>query len=522
MKVPSGLRIDSPAWPLLQALISYWGITDNNGNAAGTTIRCGDLALEPSYANHALKILSGPAAGQTRDTTTHPAGTDTVTVANAFSNVAGVPQQITAGILFVILSKTPTIAEVAALVEMVETNQYYDRIFYDEATGIAGTGWPVGTPQVPSDVIADVITMCTARNLRTISIRGALTLGATMENYNFIGSLHQEAAHAIDLNGQDVDGSHIYGIGVTGAQGGTGFLSLEKVTVNALTLFAGRMRNCDFYTSTSSFRDASYINLIDCQSITGVVTLVVQAPTRASIKNWRGNLILTLQDGGLCNVRGFKGTLEIDEMTAGTLNVYANGADITINADCTGGTINIYGNAGVTDNSVGATVNDYTLDVRMGRQLFTMDFWSAGLEEVQIGDGVAGATVALPDLTVADLPAGATIVRAIVMFKFRMIENTNAAINQLNGATVALTSQVIQIRSDAPTAYVDAINFVDDFFELGATTRESGDVIVGTEDVAATVDENDTYNLRWLLARADLDFINFNDCQVGLRIWYSV
>lgn len=164
------------------------------------------------------------------------------------------------------------------------------------------------------------------------------------------------------------------------------------------------------------------------------------------------------------------------------------------------------------------------LDALFEESLFSMDFWSAGLEEVQIGDGAAGATVALPDITVADLPAGATIVRAIVMFKFRMIENTYAGVNKLNGATVALTSQVIQIRSDTPLAYVDAINFVDDFFTLADSAREGGDVIIGTLDVAgaAGVDENDTYNLRWLLGRADQDFLNFNDVQVGLRIWYSV
>ena len=119
MKVPSGLRIDSPAWPLLQALISYWGTTDNDGNAAGTTIRCGGLATEPPYDNHALKILGGPSAGQTRDITAHPAGTDTVTVIAAFTNVAGAPQQITAGTSFVILSRTPAIAEVAAVLAAV-------------------------------------------------------------------------------------------------------------------------------------------------------------------------------------------------------------------------------------------------------------------------------------------------------------------------------------------------------------------------------------------------------------------
>ncbi|TET43279.1 MAG: hypothetical protein E3J60_00530 [Dehalococcoidia bacterium] len=119
MRTPSGLRIDNPAWPLLQALISYWGTTDNDGNVAGTTIRCGGLATEPPYENHALKILTGPSAGQTRDLTLHPAGTDTLTVAAAFTNVTGAAQQILAGTKFVVLSKTPAIAEVAALTALV-------------------------------------------------------------------------------------------------------------------------------------------------------------------------------------------------------------------------------------------------------------------------------------------------------------------------------------------------------------------------------------------------------------------
>ena len=150
-----------------------------------------------------------------------------------------------------------------------------------------------------------------------------------------------------------------------------------------------------------------------------------------------------------------------------------------------------------------------------------MTFWSDPQEEVQIGDAVAGATVALPAVVVADLPAGAVIVRAIAFFKFRMIENTNAAANMLNGATVALTSQVIQVDDSIATGYVDAINFVDDLFGLAATIREGGDVCIGSIDISARVDGNDTYDFRWLLARADLDFINFNDVQVGLRVWYE-
>lgn len=167
-----------------------------------------------------------------------------------------------------------------------------------------------------------------------------------------------------------------------------------------------------------------------------------------------------------------------------------------------------------------ALIGVLTIITSTGRQLFSMDFWSDPVEEEQLA--AAAGTIALADVTVADLPAGATVVRAIAMFKFRMIENTNAAANKLNGATVAATSQVIQVDDSAVTGFVDAINFVDDQFGLAGSTRESGDVCIGSVDIAARVNANDTYSFRWLLGRADLDFLNFNDVQTGLRIWYSV
>jgi hypothetical protein len=102
------------------------------------------------------------------------------------------------------------------------------------------------------------------------------------------------------------------------------------------------------------------------------------------------------------------------------------------------------------------------------------------------------------------------------MFKYRVIENTNAAVNKLTGA------QVIQIRQDSPTAWADAINFLDDQFGMAASTIQGGDVFIGAIDVAVTVDGNDTYNLQWDEAVADQASINFNDVQVGLRIWFSV
>ena len=80
-----------------------------------------------------------------------------------------------------------------------------------------------------------------------------------------------------------------------------------------------------------------------------------------------------------------------------------------------------------------------------GRQLSSMDFWSGTLEEAQIN--AAGVTVALPGVTINGIPAGATVLRAIAMFKFRMVENTNAAANTY-GQYVYQGSYVYKITLD--------------------------------------------------------------------------
>ena len=155
-----------------------------------------------------------------------------------------------------------------------------------------------------------------------------------------------------------------------------------------------------------------------------------------------------------------------------------------------------------------------TIKTTTGVQLSSADFWSDPQEEAQIN--AAGITVALPTVTIAGIPAGATILRAIAMFKFRMIENTNAAANKLNGA------QAIQVRVDTPGAWADVINLVDDQFGIAASLREGGDVCIGSIDVSSIVVGNDGYEFQWANGKADGDFLNFNDVQVGIRVWYSV
>ena len=154
------------------------------------------------------------------------------------------------------------------------------------------------------------------------------------------------------------------------------------------------------------------------------------------------------------------------------------------------------------------------------KQIPSMDFWSETVDEAEVEIDAAGETKELPPVTVEGIPAYATILRAVAMFKFRMIENTNAADNRLNGGTVPVTSQVIQVRNDTPGAWGDAISFVDRQYGVEGETREGGDVCIGSIDISSIIVGNDVYEFQWLLARPLLNYMSFFDVQMGIRVWY--
>ena len=148
---------------------------------------------------------------------------------------------------------------------------------------------------------------------------------------------------------------------------------------------------------------------------------------------------------------------------------------------------------------------------RIANHLITRTWFSPSQISVTAVGG-AGGTVSLPTVTLPNI-AG-TIVSVYAGFKFRMIENTNAAANKLNGA------QTIQIQR-AAEGWATCINFVDDQFSVAITTREGGDCIIGNVDVVATVAAfNDTYEFQWTTAKADQNNLVFNDVQTFLIVSY--
>ena len=144
-----------------------------------------------------------------------------------------------------------------------------------------------------------------------------------------------------------------------------------------------------------------------------------------------------------------------------------------------------------------------------------VDFWSVPDNVIDLP--AIPAHVNLPDVVVSELPTGIALARAVAILKVRAIENTNAGgPNAINGA------QSIRVKKSTGAWGVDdvaAINLPDNLWMTAASARESGDLVIGSNDVKSEVDGPNTYNFRFENARVDLDYLRLNDVMVGLRFY---
>ena len=527
MRIPSGTKIDDSAYPLLQSLIAYIGVTSANGAGTGLTLVCADLVNHADYTNMVIKVLDGNAAGQLRYIVADAAGA--VTVDTAFTDATGAVVQILAGTRFVILSTmaAPSTGTVIAWLSMLT-----DAVYLDVVDGNDGNS---GLPGHPVLTFARAMVLMAANNTKKLVLvgNGTVTINVafdydlvgngdysivvnTTDAVNFTNGLICRNLRNINTGALTIDGDLLSSGYVENSGGG-------DITIEGSVNINGDPGAATGYLNNTGGNDVVIAGKLRCNYVTntdGNIYIFSDCQSYGSLTTTTGDILI----GGNAHISGELSATTGDILIYGNLYVRHN---TTVSG--AGGLLHVYGNANLTG-AVGATnaaavitIDGFgyilgaitatgTITYRIDEQP-PIDFWSLPQEEVSIP--AAAADQALPDIVVT-LPNGARVTRAIVMFKYRIVDNINAGANALAGA------QEIQIRDDTPSAWIDAINFVDNQFTLAASTRESGDVSIGLIDVSGTVDGSDTYNLQWDEAVADLASINFNDIQVGLRIWYTV
>ena len=144
-----------------------------------------------------------------------------------------------------------------------------------------------------------------------------------------------------------------------------------------------------------------------------------------------------------------------------------------------------------------------------------VDFWSTVDDVIDLP--AAATDVGLPDVAVGELPAGAMVARVVAILKVRAIENTNAGgPNAINGI------QAIRVKKSTGSWGIHdiaAIDLPDNLWRVAASTREMGDILIGSIDLKPVANGPGAYNFRFEDARADLDYLRLNDVMVGMRFY---
>jgi len=235
------------------------------------------------------------------------------------------------------------LADAAAIKAKTDNLPFDEMVYFDDQNGSPGTDYPVGTPLTPSNDEASTKLIAIARKLRKISVYGSIgnfEVPSTMNGYEFVGHGMYSAGDTVDFDSQDVDACVFRFMNITGTQGGTGWVSLYNCEVINVIELEALMR--DTLIQQCTLRSGATIDALNCGSFQGAATINLGDPNIVNLYGWKGDLILA-------------------GLTAGTVNIYSLGGQISIGGTCVGGTINIYGTADVIDNS-GAlcTVTNYT------------------------------------------------------------------------------------------------------------------------------------------------------------------
>ena len=255
------------------------------------------------------------------------------------------------------------------------TLAYFDSLMYNGARGMgiwidasaANTNTVIGTDGTKKNPVSALAAAKTiADNLGAtryyITGRSSLTLAATHEDWEFVGDAW---GSMLNLGSQDVDGSYIYNLILTGSKGGTGDIVAENCAVNDLLLMDGYLFHC-------GIDGANTIAASDDVFLMGCFSMVAGNGT----PSWGFG-------AGICelSVRSYSGGIEIQTMDGNDGCSIETDGQVVVNANCTAPNITVRGNMTLTDNDGGTT---WTRDGVFSRQ--EADLWVWGNNDTTVVD----------------------------------------------------------------------------------------------------------------------------------------
>lgn len=151
------------------------------------------------------------------------------------------------------------------------------------------------------------------------------------------------------------------------------------------------------------------------------------------------------------------------------------------------------------------------------RNVSMMEFWSDNDDVVTLAP--LATNVALPNVTVSNLPSGISIISVTGMIDIREFYNNSANANAINGAALI---KVKKSTGAWGTDDVALINIPDNSFPMAPSSIHAARTYVGDNNASSEVDANATYNLRFDgNCAVDYSFLYLRDVATGLKVYFT-
>ena len=169
-----------------------------------------------------------------------------------------------------------------------------------------------------------------------------------------------------------------------------------------------------------------------------------------------------------------------------------------------------------TDKSIMAMIKG--ISDKQAREIHTVKRQTVVTPLVTVTATAADFSLGTATFEAGAIPSGAVIRAAYLWVTIREIEDTSASENDVDAAD----TPAVQVRTDAPGAWSDAILIVDAQWLTPASGTTAGGLILGTIDVKSVVAADDGYDIQFDQLEATGANLLLRDVQAGIVVEYSL
>ena len=191
--------------------------------------------------------------------------------------------------------------------------------------GTAGTTYPTGTFYQPSDNLADTLTIAALYNIKTIKLRGNITLSSSISGYNLEG-IGAKEINIITLSSQNVLSTKFNTVTLTGTSGGQLFYCSNSLISNATALNCIGDNVTLFGSLTMSLSGIFYITGCTTKD-EELILFDMNTNSKIMLDDFYGPIMFSnlTNSQGRITVRGLQLTILLNSITAGTTFFSGNG-----------------------------------------------------------------------------------------------------------------------------------------------------------------------------------------------------